>query len=87
VTIDAASVVYTDEVGNRFRLPKGRADYRLEGPLGFERTVREVCTEPTPRGMFERVGFRAIRSDSPLSGHACRQRCKHFGAARSWGLT
>ena len=45
VVIDAASVVYTDEAGRRFRLPKGRADYRLEGPLGVERTCREVCTE------------------------------------------
>ncbi|WP_414660926.1 hypothetical protein [Horticoccus sp. 23ND18S-11] len=45
VAVDAASVIYTDEAGQRFRLPKGRADYRLEGPLGFERTVREVCTE------------------------------------------
>ncbi len=45
LTLDTASVIYTDEAGKRWRLPRGRADYRLEGPLGFERTDREVCTE------------------------------------------
>ena len=45
VTIDAASVVYTDEQGKRFRLPKGRSDFVAEGPFGAERTVREVATE------------------------------------------
>ncbi len=45
VAIDAASVVYTDEQGKRFRLPKGRKDFVPHGPFGAERTVREVCTE------------------------------------------
>ncbi|MBI4624410.1 MAG: hypothetical protein HY736_14495 [Verrucomicrobia bacterium] len=45
VAVDAASVVYTDEKGQRFRLPKGRADFTAAGPLGAERTLREVCTE------------------------------------------
>ncbi len=45
LALDAASVIYTDEAGKRWRLPRGRADYRLAGPLGFERTDREVCTE------------------------------------------
>lgn len=45
VAVDAASVVYTDEQGRRFRLPKGCADFALDGPLGAERTMREVCTE------------------------------------------
>jgi hypothetical protein len=45
VTFDAASVIYTDEAGKRFRLPKGRRDYPATGPFGAERTVREVCTE------------------------------------------
>lgn len=45
IAIDAASVVYTDEQGRRFRLPKGREDATLEGPLGLERVDREVCTE------------------------------------------
>ncbi len=45
VGIEAASVIYTDEKGRRFRLPKGRADFDVNGPLGIERTMREVCTE------------------------------------------
>lgn len=45
VGMDAASVIYTDEAGKRFRLPKGRSDYAAAGPLGAERAVREVCTE------------------------------------------
>ena len=45
VTMDEASIIYTDESGQRFRLPKGRTDYMMEGPFGPERTVREVCTE------------------------------------------
>jgi hypothetical protein len=45
VAIDAASVIYTDEAGKRFRLPKGDRDYNSDGPFGAERTVREVCTE------------------------------------------
>jgi len=45
IALDAASVIYTDEQNRRWRLPRGRADYTLAGPLGPERTVREVCTE------------------------------------------
>lgn len=45
VAFDRASVVYTDEAGRRFRLPRGRSDFAATGPLGAERTVREVCTE------------------------------------------
>ncbi len=42
---DAASIVYTDEQGKRFRLPKGRVDFEAVGPLGPGRIAREVCTE------------------------------------------
>jgi hypothetical protein len=45
VAMDAASMIYVDEAGKRFRLPKGRSDYVPDGPFGAERTVREVCTE------------------------------------------
>ena len=45
VVLDAASVVYTDEQGRRWRLPKGSRAFDQTGPLGAERTVREVCTE------------------------------------------
>jgi hypothetical protein len=43
VAHDAASVIYTDEAGRRFRLP--RAPGWREPAGGSERVVREVCTE------------------------------------------
>jgi hypothetical protein len=42
---DAASVIYTDEQGKRWRLPRGRADFAAAGPFGDERIAREVVTE------------------------------------------
>jgi hypothetical protein len=45
VKYDEASVIYMDEAGKRFRLPKGRRDFVPGGPFGASRTVREVCTE------------------------------------------
>lgn len=51
--VDAASVVYVDEDGKRWRLPKG--DPRLEKPgrLGPPRVAREVSTE---RDLFNAAG-------------------------------
>jgi hypothetical protein len=43
VAHDAASVIYTDEAGKRWRLP--RAPGRVDAAGGAERVVREVCTE------------------------------------------
>jgi hypothetical protein len=45
VTADSASVVYTDESGKRWRLPKGDVAFDQPGALGVERQCREVCTE------------------------------------------
>ena len=45
VTLDAASVLYTDEQGKRWRLPRGRADFDGSSPHGLVRVDREVCTE------------------------------------------
>ena len=42
--IDEASVIYTDEAGRRFRLPKN-PQFVTPGPLGFGRLCREVSTE------------------------------------------
>jgi hypothetical protein len=42
---DSASVIYTDEQGKRWRLPRGRADFSAASPHGVERTAREVVTE------------------------------------------
>ncbi len=45
LSVDAASVVFVDERGQRWRLPKG--DVAMDKPttLGYERICREVCTE------------------------------------------
>ena len=45
ITIDAASVLYIDDSGRRYRLPKGDPSFEKPGPLGPERIDREVCTE------------------------------------------
>jgi len=42
---DAASVIYTDDSGKRFRLPRGSAVFDQDNPLGGERLCREVATE------------------------------------------
>ena len=43
--VDAASVLYVDDSGRRFRLPKGDPSFDQAGLLGRERIDREVCTE------------------------------------------
>ncbi len=43
LSIDKASVIYTDEQGKRWRLPKG--DLPDKHPLGSSRIAREVATE------------------------------------------
>jgi len=43
--VDAASVIFTDDHGKRWRLPKGDAAFDQPGALGDERIDREVCTE------------------------------------------
>ncbi|MFH1716346.1 MAG: hypothetical protein ABIF19_03275 [Planctomycetota bacterium] len=45
VTVDSASVLYIDDDGRRYRLPKGDASFDRPGPLGSERIDREVVTE------------------------------------------
>lgn len=42
--VDEASVLYIDDLGKRFRLPRNPA-FDKEGPLGFGRICREVATE------------------------------------------
>ncbi len=42
--LDKASVIYTDDKGKRFRLPRN-PDFVTTGPLGVERLCREVATE------------------------------------------
>ena len=45
VALDSASVIYTDEQGKRWRLPRGSAGFDGRSPFGVERTAREVVTE------------------------------------------
>ncbi|MFN3324313.1 MAG: hypothetical protein ACK5AZ_12515 [Bryobacteraceae bacterium] len=45
LSVDHAAVVYTDEAGKRWRLPKGAPEFDVPGPLGLARLAREVSTE------------------------------------------
>jgi hypothetical protein len=51
--VDAASVLFVDDAGKRWRLPKGDAALDSPGPLGEARADREVCTE---RDLFNAHG-------------------------------
>jgi len=53
VTVDDASVVFTDDYGKRWRLPKGDPALDKTGPLGDSRAAREVATE---RDLFHAHG-------------------------------
>ncbi len=50
---DAASLIYIDDKGGRFRLPRGDEAFGLRGPLGHPRIAREVSTE---RDLFNAGG-------------------------------
>jgi acetyl esterase/lipase len=45
ITVDAASVLYVEPNGKRWRLPKGDPAFDKDGPLGAARVCREVVTE------------------------------------------
>ncbi|MCW1922073.1 hypothetical protein OKA05_05880 [Luteolibacter arcticus] len=53
ISSDAASVVFVDDNGKRWRLPKGDAAFDQAGPLGDSRAAREVATE---RDLFNAHG-------------------------------
>jgi len=53
ISSDAASVVFTDDNGKRWRLPQGDPAFDRAGPLGESRTAREVATE---RDLFHAGG-------------------------------
>ncbi len=53
VSADAASVVFIDDDGKRWRLPKGDPAFDRPGPLGDSRAAREVATE---RDLFHAHG-------------------------------
>jgi len=75
ITADAASLLYVDESGRRWRLPKGEAAFDRPGVLGPARLSREVCTERNllnVGGTFYELpaanagGFRKLR---PIATH------------------
>ncbi len=45
LAVDNASVIYVDDDGDRWRLPKGDPAFESDGLLGSERVDREVVTE------------------------------------------
>jgi hypothetical protein len=45
IELDAASVLYRDDAGRRYRFPQSTSAYDADGPLGRERLCREVATE------------------------------------------
>lgn len=53
VSSDAASVIFIDDDGKRWRLPKGDPSFDQPGPLGESRAAREVATE---RDLFHAGG-------------------------------
>ncbi len=53
LAVDTASVVFTDDAGRRWRLPKGHPAFDRDGPLGPSRVDREVATE---RDLFNAHG-------------------------------
>ncbi len=53
LTSDAASVIFTDDDGKKWRLPKGDAGFEKGGTFGNYRVAREVATE---RDLFSSNG-------------------------------
>jgi hypothetical protein len=53
ITSDAASALFIDDDGKRWRLPKGDPAFDAAGPLGDSRAAREVATE---RDLFHAHG-------------------------------
>ena len=51
--VEDASVLFIDDNGQRFRLPKGDLAFDGDAPFGLERIDREVCTE---RDLFNCYG-------------------------------
>ncbi len=86
LSVDAASVLYVDERGHHWRLPKGDAAFDKPGALGDERLDREVVTE---RDLFNCYGtFYELPGDSaggfgkirPIATH--NRRIKDYASYR-----
>lgn len=78
LSVDSASVIYVDDNGQRWRLPKGQAHFDSLTEKGFYRIDREVVTE---RDLFNAHGtFYELPADNaggfikvrPIATHNCR---------------
>jgi len=78
VELDPASVLYIDDAGRRYRLPRGNTAFDTEGPYGVERLCREIAPERdlfNCHGTFYELpaenagGFSRVR---PVSTHNLR---------------
>jgi hypothetical protein len=92
---DNASIIFTNDAGKRYRLPKNDLDYDGPGSLGPERVDREVCTERdlfSAGGTFYELpannagGFRRCR---PVATHHLRIKdyCSYRGMLVLSGIT
>lgn len=78
LSIDAASVIYTDEQGKRWRLPKGNLPDKH--PLGSSRIAREVATERdllNAHGTFYELPARNAGGIAKLRAVATHNRLVH----------
>lgn len=75
LTVDAASVIYTDDSGKRWRLPKGDAAFDKDTAAGPARVCREVCTE---RDLFNAHGtFYELPAENAGGFGKVRPVCSH----------
>ncbi|QEL19767.1 hypothetical protein [Limnoglobus roseus] len=71
---DAASVMYTDDAGRRWRVPMGDAGFNAAGPVPL-RVCREVCTE---RDLFSAHGtFYELPAENAGGFAKLRPVCTH----------
>ncbi|MDA1007231.1 MAG: hypothetical protein O3A87_12235, partial [Verrucomicrobia bacterium] len=78
--LDAASVLYVDDDGSRWRLPKGDPALSLHGKFGASRIVREVATERdffNAHGTFYELPARNADGFSKLRAVATHNRQIH----------
>jgi hypothetical protein len=75
LTVDAASITYTDDSGRRWRLPKGEPAFDKDGAAGPARVCREVCTE---RDLFNAGGtFYELPAENAGGFAKVRPVCTH----------
>ena len=75
LSADAASMIYTDDAGKRWRLPVGDPGFAKDGAAGPARVCREVCTE---RDLFNAGGtFYELPAENAGGFAKVRPVCTH----------